>query len=41
MRDVERFDDPLVVARPFAWIAALSFAAGFWGYLAIGPLIGR
>jgi hypothetical protein len=36
-----RYDDPIVVARPFAWIAFLAFAAGFWGYMAILPLMGR
>jgi hypothetical protein len=36
-----RCDDPIDVARPFAWIAALAFATGFWGYMALLPLIGR
>jgi hypothetical protein len=31
-------DDPLEVARPFAWIAAVFFATGFLGYFAIFPL---
>ncbi|HLY78448.1 MAG TPA: hypothetical protein VKQ70_03680 [Caulobacteraceae bacterium] len=34
-------DDPVDVARPFVWIAAISFATGFWGYLAALPLLGR
>ena len=37
----ERVDDPVEVARPFVWVAAVSFAAGFWGYLAALPLISR
>jgi hypothetical protein len=36
-----RYDDPIDVARPFAWIAVLAFAAGFWGYMSILPLMGR
>ncbi len=36
-----RLDDPVDVARPFVWIAAVSFMAGFWGYLAAQPLLGR
>ena len=35
-----QFDDPIDVARPFAWIAAISFVAGFWGYMAAAPLLG-
>jgi hypothetical protein len=38
---VRRFDDPIDVARPFAWIAVLAFATGFWGYMAMLPLMGR
>lgn len=34
-------DDPIDVARPFVWLAAIWFAAGFWGYLAALPLLGR
>jgi hypothetical protein len=34
-------DTPADVARPFVWLAALSFAAGFWMYLALTPLLGR
>jgi len=34
-------DDPIDVARPFVWIAAVSFATGFWGYLAALPLLSR
>jgi hypothetical protein len=37
----ETVDDPFDVARPFVWIAALSFATGFWSYLAAIPLLGR
>jgi hypothetical protein len=37
----ERMDDPIDVARPFVWIAAMAFMTGFWGYLAALPLIGR
>ena len=36
-----RIDSPADVARPFVWIAAVSFATGFWGYLALAPLFGR
>jgi hypothetical protein len=36
-----RFDSPADVARPFVWIAAIAFTAGFWGYLALSPLLGR
>jgi hypothetical protein len=36
-----RFDDPIDVARPFVWIAAIAFATGFWGYLAALPLLSR
>jgi hypothetical protein len=34
-------DHPLDVARPFAWIGALSFATGFWGVMALNWLAGR
>ena len=34
-------DDPVDVARPFVWIAVLAFMTGFWGYLAVAPLLGR
>lgn len=37
MRTV-RIDHPIAVIRPFAVIAAISFATGFWGYLALHPL---
>ena len=37
----ERSDDPIDVARPFVWVAAVSFATGFWGYLAALPMMGR
>ena len=36
-----RADDPIDVARPFVWIAAVAFMTGFWGYLAMLPLLGR
>ena len=36
-----RIDDPVEVARPFVWIAAVSFLTGFWGYLAALPLLSR
>lgn len=36
-----RADSPADIVRPFAWIAATFFAAGFWGYLALAPLLGR
>ena len=34
-------DTPADVARPFVWLAALAFATGFWGYMAVSPLLGR
>jgi hypothetical protein len=34
-------DSPAEVARPFVWVAAISFATGFWGYLALAPLLAR
>ena len=34
-------DSPADVARPFLWIAAIFFNAGFWGYLALAPLLAR
>jgi hypothetical protein len=37
----ECVNDPIDVARPLLRIAAVSFAAGFWGYLATLPLFGR
>jgi len=37
----EPASDPVEVARPFVWIAALAFMTGFWGYLAALPLLGR
>jgi hypothetical protein len=36
-----RLDNPVDVARPFVWIAAIFFSAGFWGYLALAPLLAR
>ena len=41
MSRVERYDDPVDVVRPFVWIAAVSFATGFWGCLAALPLLSR
>ena len=37
----QRIDSPADVARPFVWIAAIFFSAGFWGYLALAPLLAR
>ena len=37
----QRIDHPADVARPFAWIAAIAFTAGFWGYMALAPVLGR
>jgi len=37
MRTV-RISNPIDVLRPFALIAAVSFATGFWGYLALNPV---
>jgi hypothetical protein len=34
-------DTPIDIARPFVWLGALAFATGFWGYLAVAPLLGR
>ena len=31
-------DSPLDVIRPFAWIGAIFFATGFWGYFVVHPL---
>jgi hypothetical protein len=36
-----RIDSPADIARPFLWVAAISFTAGFWGYLALAPLLAR
>ena len=33
-----RISRPIDVIRPFALIAAVSFATGFWGYLALHPV---
>jgi hypothetical protein len=33
-----RIDHPMDVIRPLAWIAAVSFATGFWGFLAFNPV---
>ena len=37
----QRIDSPADVARPFLWVAAIAFTAGFWGYLALAPLLAR
>ncbi len=37
----QRIDAPADVMRPFVWVAAVAFAAGFWGYLALAPLFAR
>jgi hypothetical protein len=37
----QRIDSPADLARPFIWIGAIAFSAGFWGYLALAPLLGR
>lgn len=37
----QRTKSPADVARPFFWIAAVCFSTGFWGYLALAPLLGR
>jgi len=37
----QRIDSPAEVARPFAWIAAIAFTAGFWGYVVLAPLLAR
>ena len=29
-------DDPISVARPFLWLAAIGFVFGFLGYLLLG-----
>ncbi len=36
MRHPVRLDKPLDVIRPFAIVAAIAFAAGYWLYLASG-----
>jgi hypothetical protein len=33
-----QIDHPIDVLRPFAWVFAVFFATGFWGYLALHPL---
>jgi hypothetical protein len=38
---VGRADSLADVVRPFLWIAAISFTAGFWGYLSAAPLLRR
>jgi hypothetical protein len=27
------------VLQPFLWLAALAFSAGFWGFLALAPML--
>jgi hypothetical protein len=36
-----RIDDPIDIARPFVWIAALFFIAGFSSYLTLSPILAR
>jgi len=37
----QHIDSPADAARPFVWVAAIAFTAGFWGYLALAPLLTR
>ena len=39
MAAARRIDSPTDVIRPFAWIFAVFFATGFWGYMALSPLL--
>jgi hypothetical protein len=41
MHEIERVDSWADTLRPFAWVAALSFTAGFWGYVALAPMLTR
>jgi len=41
MRRSRRLDRPADVVRPFVWIAAVFFALGFAGYMALAPLLSR
>jgi hypothetical protein len=34
-----RVDHPADVLRPFVLLAALGFATGFWGYMALWPYL--
>ena len=38
-RAIADADDLSDVVRPFVWLAAVAFSAGFWGYLALTPII--
>jgi hypothetical protein len=40
MRRASKIDRPAEVMRPFVWTAIIAFAAGFYGYLAVGALFG-
>ena len=40
MPNVSKIDRPADVLRPFVWTAVIAFAAGFYGYLAAGALLG-
>ena len=39
MRRVSKIDRPADVMAPFVWTAVIAFAAGFYGYLALGGLL--
>jgi hypothetical protein len=39
MRRGADFDSPADVARPFVVVAAVCFAAGFYGYLAVSSFL--
>jgi hypothetical protein len=41
MHNTARADTWTETLQPFAWLFALSFAAGFWGYTALEPLLAR
>jgi hypothetical protein len=40
MRRIAKLDRPAVVLRPYVWIAVIFFAAGFYGCLALGAMLG-
>jgi hypothetical protein len=39
MRRTAKLDRPADVLRPFAWTAIIAFCVGFYGYLALAPLL--
>jgi hypothetical protein len=39
MRHIQGIDHPINVIRPFAWIATYAFCVGFWGFMALRPLL--